>query len=181
MPPGWPTGRVRLAVVPEARQEQQPDADWLDKLWADPEFGVPASAVAGVPAVGSVDDLPEWSGPDVAEIADRDPSDAHAVDWDRVKAAVRRARPVRTLAVIGAGVAPAWMWAVRVAAPMSEAVSVHATYATAVLTAAVAVAGAVNGGPARRLVCALLLVAAVGGTLIAEPTRLLVAAWIVGA
>ena len=128
-----------------------------------------------------LDDVEVWPLPDVDEIADRAPSDAHAVDWDRVRAAVRAARPVRTAAVLGAGVLPAVAWADRVAGPMCAAVSVDAAFATAVMTSVLALVGAVTGGRIRRWVCAALLVAAVGGTLIAEPTRHLVAVWIVGA
>ncbi|MFG2716582.1 hypothetical protein ACGFX2_39625 [Streptomyces goshikiensis] len=169
-----------MVVVPESVEE--PAEDWLDRLFDDPEWGVSPRVVVYIPAPStSVDDIPEWSLPDVAEIADRAPSDAHAVDWERVRAAVRAVRPVRTLTVIGLGTLPAWVWADRLAGPMSEAVSVHAAFATAVMTSGLAAVGAATGGRIRRWVCAALLVAAVGGTLIAEPTRLLVAAWIVGA
>ncbi|MEV6682233.1 hypothetical protein AB0N09_36035 [Streptomyces erythrochromogenes] len=181
LPPGWPTARPYLVVVPEARQEQ-PTEDWLDRLFDDPEFGVSPRSVAYVPAPTSgVDDIPEWSAPDVDEIADRAPSDNNAVDWDRVRAAIRRARPVRTLTVIGLGTLPALVWADRVAGPVAANVSVHAAFSTAVITSVITGVGAVTGGRIRRWACAALLVAAVGGTLIAEPTRLLVASWIVGA
>ena len=119
--------------------------------------------------------------PDVDKIPVRAPSDAHTVDWDRVRSAVRAARPVQALAVLGAGVLPALVWADRVAGPMCAAGDVDAAFAAAVMATALAVVGAVTGGRMRRWMCAALLVAAVGGTLIAEPTRHLVAAWIVRA
>jgi hypothetical protein len=150
--------------------------DWWDRRYAGVET-VAAESVSPAPVV----EVPVWSLPDVDEIADRAPSDAHAVDWERVRSAVRAVRPVRTLTVLGLGSLPALVWADRVAGPLSAAVSVHTAFAAAVVASGLAVVGVVNGGRFRRWVCAALLVAAVGGTLIAEPTRHLVAAWIVGA
>ncbi|MFE7268389.1 hypothetical protein ACFU9B_41485 [Streptomyces sp. NPDC057592] len=129
----------------------------------------------------SVAEVPVLSLAQVDEIADRAESDDHAVDWDRVRAAVRAVRPVRSLTVIGLGIGPAWVWADRVAGPVSASVSVYAAFAAAVGVCVVAAVGAACGGRIRRWVCAALLVAAVGGSLIADPTRRLVAAWIVGA
>ncbi|MFG2754695.1 hypothetical protein [Streptomyces xanthophaeus] len=181
LPPGWPTARPHLVVVPEGARREEPVGDWLDRLFDDPEFGVSPRSVAYVPVQASaVDDIPEWSAPDLSEIADRDPSDANAVDWDRVRAAIRRARPLRTLAVIGLGSLPAFVWADRVASPVAANVSVDTAFSTAVITSVIAGVGAVTGGRIRRWACAALLVAAVGGTLMADPTRLLVASWIVG-
>ncbi|MCX5079380.1 hypothetical protein OHA84_38705 [Streptomyces sp. NBC_00513] len=114
-------------------------------------------------------------------IPELDPTNAHAVDWDRVRAAIKAARPVRTLTVIGLATVPALVWADRVAVPVTEAVSVDAAFSTAFITSMVCAIGMATGGRVRRWACAALLVAAIGGTLIAEPTRSLIAAWIVGA
>lgn len=114
-------------------------------------------------------------------IPDLDPTDANAVDWDRVRAAIRAVHPLRTLTVIGIATAPAFAWADGVATPMSANVSVDAAFSTAFVTSMVCAIGMATGGRIRRWVSAALLVAAVGGTLISEPTRSLIAAWIVGA
>lgn len=114
-------------------------------------------------------------------IPDLDPTDANAVNWDRVRAAIKAARPVRTLTVIGAATVPALVWADRVAVPVTEAISVDAAFATAFMTSVLCAVGMATGGRIRRWVFAALLVAAVGGTLIADPTRSLISTWIVGA
>ncbi|MGW1186301.1 hypothetical protein ACWD7Y_32760 [Streptomyces drozdowiczii] len=131
--------------------------------------------------VADAPEVPVLSLPEVEEIADRAPSDDHALDWDRIRAAIRAVRPVRCLTVIGLGFGPAWLWADRVAGPVSAAVSADTAFAAAVAACGIAAVGAATGGRVRRWVCAALLVAAVGGSLIADPTRHLVAAWIVGA
>jgi hypothetical protein len=177
LPPGWPQAR-RLAVVPvqehgEHDQDQE-RADWLDRLLTDPEFGVQAS----VPTAAEV---PVWSLPSVDSIPDRDPADVHLIDWDRVRTAVRAVHPVRTLVLLGVAVFPAFVWAQRVAEPMAKDISVDSAFAASVVTSAVAGVGAVCGGRIRRWACAALLVAVVGGTLIADPTRHLISSWIVGA
>ncbi|MCX5207709.1 hypothetical protein OG897_40720 [Streptomyces sp. NBC_00237] len=155
--------------VQEERAER--GSDWLDALWEDPEFGPKRPA----------NEVPVWSVPPVNAIPDRDPSDDHLIDWDRVRAAVRAVHPVRTLAVVGVGVWPAFMWAERVAGPMARDVSVDAAFAVAVVTSVVAGVGIAAGRGFRRWACAALLVAIVGGTLLAAPTRNLIASWIVGA
>ncbi|MFD3518491.1 hypothetical protein [Streptomyces sp. NPDC058657] len=177
LPEGWPAAR-RLAVVPPQvpgghRQEQRDERaeDWLDRLLADDEFGVQRPARAEVPV---------WELPPVDSIPDRDPSDDHLIDWDRVKSAVRAVHPVRALAVVGVGLLPAWVWAERVAEPMTREMSVDAAFAGGLVTAVIAGVGAVSGRGLRRWVCAALVVAVVGGTLIADPTRHLVSTWIVG-
>ncbi|MCX4547244.1 hypothetical protein [Streptomyces sp. NBC_01565] len=114
-------------------------------------------------------------------IPELDPADAKAVDWDRVRAAIKAARPARALTVIGAATVPALVWADRIAVPVTQAVSVDAAFATAFMTSVLCAVGMATGGPIRRWTCAALLVAAIGGTLIAEPTRSLIATWIVGA
>ncbi|MFJ8570423.1 hypothetical protein [Streptomyces sp. NPDC093514] len=158
--PSWYSQQgPRLAAVPGQRAEEggyDQDA-WLNELWSDPAYA-------------PVDSIPV-----------RAPSDDDAIDWERVRAAVRRVRPVRTLALLGVGVLPALWWAHGVTAPIAAQVSVDAAWAAGVLGAGIAAVGAAAGGRVRRWVSAALLVAAVGGTLIAEPTRHLVAAWIVGA
>ena len=126
------------------------------------------------------DDFSVWPLPHVDEIADRAPSDAHTVDWDRVRSAVRAARPVQALAVLGAGVLPAVVWADRVAGPMSAAAGADAAFSMGFMASVFAGLGALTGGRVRRWMCAALLVAAVGGTLIAEPTRHVMAAMFVG-
>ncbi|WP_331718203.1 hypothetical protein OG280_41655 (plasmid) [Streptomyces virginiae] len=114
-------------------------------------------------------------------IPELDPADANAIDWDRVRAAIKAARPVRALTVIGLATVPALVWADRIAVPVTQAVSVDAAFATAFMTSVLCAVGMATGGPIRRWTCAALLVAAIGGTLIAEPTRSLIATWIVGA
>ncbi|MEV6332283.1 hypothetical protein [Streptomyces sp. NPDC051909] len=150
-----------LYAVPEQRTEEQAGQggrdEWLDELWSDPAYAP------------------------LDSIADRAPSDDDAVDWERVRAAVRRARPVRTLTVLGAGVLPALWWAHGVAVPLSVEMSVDTAWAAGVLGTGIAAVGIATGGRVRRWVSAALLMAAMGGTLIAEPTRQLVTAWIVGA
>ncbi|MFE2553616.1 hypothetical protein ACFXGI_34550 [Streptomyces sp. NPDC059355] len=156
MPSWWSQGPY-LAVVPEQRVEEHDRDAWLNELWSDPVYAP------------------------VDSIADRASSADDAIDWERVRAAVRRVRPVRTLAVAGLGVLPALWWAQGVTVPLAAQVSVDAAWAAGVLGAGIAAVGAATGGRVRRWVSAALLVAAVGGTLIAGPTRHLVAAWIVGA
>ncbi|MFD5110350.1 hypothetical protein [Streptomyces cinereoruber] len=161
-PAWWSQQGPHLSVVPEPRSEDQPVAgrgdDWLDALWSDPSYYTPLES-----------------------IADRVASDDDAVDWERVRAAVRRARPVRSLLVLGAGVLPALWWAHGVAAPLADRVSVDAAWAAGVLGAGIGAVGVVSGGRLRRWMSAALLMAAVGGTLLAGPTRTLIATWIVGA
>ncbi|MFD4243266.1 hypothetical protein ACFWP3_16945 [Streptomyces sp. NPDC058525] len=109
------------------------------------------------------------------------PDAHHSVDWDRVRATVRRLRPLRALAVLGVGLFPAVQWSNHVTYRMTAAVGVDTAFAVGCLTAVVSAVGCATGGRIRRWASAVLLVAAVGGTLIAEPTRHLIAAWIVGA
>ncbi|MFJ8213224.1 hypothetical protein [Streptomyces sp. NPDC096033] len=107
--------------------------------------------------------------------------DAHrVVDWDRVRRTVRAVHPVRCLVVIGAGLYPAVVWCNRVAEPLSER-SVHTAFAAGAVTSAVCLVGLLGGGVLRKWASAILLFAAVGGTLLADPTRNLIATWIVGA
>ncbi|MDD9376498.1 hypothetical protein M8Z33_07395 [Streptomyces sp. ZAF1911] len=109
-------------------------------------------------------------------------SDAHhAVDWERVRAAVRRLRPVRLLVVVGAGLYPAVVWCSRVTEPLAAERGVDAAFAVGAVTAVVCVVGLAGGGALRRWVAGLVLCAAVGGTLLAAPTRQLISTWIVGA
>lgn len=127
------------------------------------------------------DEFPVRSLPDIDQIPDRAPSDDHAVDWDRVRSAVRAARPVRAVTMLGLGVPLAMAWAEWVTRPVCIAVDAETAYGASVMASLLAMAGAVRRGRIRRRACAALLVAAVGGTLIVEPTRHLVTAWIVGA
>ncbi|WKV76609.1 hypothetical protein AW27_034230 (plasmid) [Streptomyces sp. PCS3-D2] len=115
------------------------------------------------------------------DIPDLDPTDANAINWDRVRAAVKAARPLRTLTIIGAATLPALIWAEEVALPVTKELSVDAAFATAFMTSVLCAVGMATGGRIRRWVSAALLVAAVGGTLIADPTRSLISTWIVGA
>lgn len=157
----WAREERWLSAVPEQRTEEpaeQHDRDaWLDRLWSDPVYTP------------------------VDSIADRAASADDAVDWERVRGAVRRIRPVRTLVACGLGVLPAMWWAHGVAVPLSVGMSVDTAWAAGVLGAGIGAVGFAAGGRVRRWVSAALLMAAVGGTLIAEPTRDLVAAWVVGA
>ncbi|MET8296368.1 hypothetical protein ABZW02_20175 [Streptomyces sp. NPDC005180] len=109
-------------------------------------------------------------------------SDAHhAVDWERVRAAVRHLRPLRAVVVVSLGLLPAVVWCNRIAEPMAAEIGVHSAAAAGTVTAVAALVGVAGGGRIRRWVAALLLVATVGGTLLADPTRHLIASWIVGA
>ncbi|MFI5638321.1 hypothetical protein ACIA8H_12990 [Streptomyces goshikiensis] len=105
----------------------------------------------------------------------------HSVDWDRVRATIRRLRPIRALAVVSVGLFPAVVWCNQIAEPMAAELSVHAAFAAAFVTSLACAVGFAMGGRIRRWISSVVLFAAVGGTLIAEPTRQLIAAWIVGA
>lgn len=109
------------------------------------------------------------------------PTAHHTVDWDRVRMAVRALRPIRSLSLFALGVAPAMLWAEKVAAPIAREASVDTAFAAAFLTSGICAIGIATGGRIRRWVFGALLVAAVGGTLLASPTRHLISTWIVGA
>ncbi|MEU4953437.1 hypothetical protein [Streptomyces lavendulae] len=79
------------------------------------------------------------------------------------------------------GMLPAVAWAERVAAPVAIERSVDTAFAIAFVTSMVCAVGMATGGRIRRWASAVVLFAAVGGTLISAPTRHLIAAWIVGA
>ncbi|MFJ8209703.1 hypothetical protein [Streptomyces sp. NPDC096033] len=120
---------------------------------------------------------PDQSG----RIPTLDPDAHRAVDWTRVRATIRRLRPLRAVAVLCVGLFPAVVWCNRVAEPLSAGRSVHTAFGTAFITSLVCAVGFASGGRIRRWVSAVVLFAAVGGTLLAAPTRNLIAAWIVGA
>ncbi|MGW6413062.1 hypothetical protein ACWF95_38950 [Streptomyces vinaceus] len=109
------------------------------------------------------------------------PDANHAVDWYRVRAAVRALHPFRTLSLMCAAMLPAVAWAEKIATPVATERSVDTAFAIAFVTSMICAVGMATGGRIRRWVSAALLVAAVGGTLISEPTRHLVLTWIVGA
>ncbi|MFJ4777399.1 hypothetical protein [Streptomyces sp. NPDC088762] len=109
------------------------------------------------------------------------PSAHHAVNWDRVRATIRRLRPLRALALLSVGLFPAVVWCNRVAEPLSAERSVHIAFAAAFITSLACGLGFAMGGRIRRWISSVVLFAAVGGTLLATPTRHLIAAWIVGA
>ncbi|MEU9857242.1 hypothetical protein [Streptomyces sp. NPDC047974] len=109
------------------------------------------------------------------------PNSHHTVDWDRVRAAVRALRPVRSLTLLALATAPAFLWAEHVATPVSQDMGVDTAFAAAFLTSGICAVGIATGGRIRRFLFAALLVAAVGGTLLADPTRNLISTWIVGA
>ncbi|MCX4783323.1 hypothetical protein [Streptomyces sp. NBC_01264] len=110
------------------------------------------------------------------------PPDAHhAVDWARVKRSIRALRPVRSAGVVSVGLFGAVVWAERVAAPVAAARSVDTAFAIAFWVSMVCAIGMATGSRMRRWSSAVLLFAAVGGTLLAAPTRHLISAWIVGA
>ncbi|MFZ3497143.1 hypothetical protein ACODT5_28635 [Streptomyces sp. 5.8] len=109
------------------------------------------------------------------------PDAHHSIDWNRVRATVRALRPVRTLTLISAAMFPAVVWAEQVAIPVSAEVGVNTAFAIACITSTVCAVGMATGGRIRRWASAALLMAAVGGTLLAAPTRHLMTIWIVGA
>lgn len=109
------------------------------------------------------------------------PNAGHTVDWARVRTTIRTLRPVRTLSAMCVGMLPAVAWAERVAAPVAAARSVDTAFAVAFIASMLCAVGMATGGQIRKWASAVLLFAAVGGTLIAAPTRHLIAAWIVGA
>ncbi|MER6218258.1 hypothetical protein ABT213_29930 [Streptomyces sp. NPDC001674] len=109
------------------------------------------------------------------------PDAHHAIDWNRFRATIRRLRPVRAIAVLSAGLFPAVVWCNRVAEPLSSARSVHTAFAVAFVTSLLCGVGFASGGRIRRWGSSIVLFAAVGGTLLADPTRHLIATWIVGA
>lgn len=84
-------------------------------------------------------------------------------------------------AVLGAGLFPAVVWCNRVAEPLSTERSVHIAFAAAFVTSIGCAVAFASGGRIRRWVASITLFAAVGGTLLADPTRHLIATWIVGA
>ncbi|MGE7385591.1 hypothetical protein ACQKM2_08940 [Streptomyces sp. NPDC004126] len=73
------------------------------------------------------------------------------------------------------------MWSEQVALRLAEERSVHTAFAAAFITSLACAVGFATGGTVRRWISSLVLFAAVGGTLLAEPTRNLIAIWIVGA
>ncbi|KJY37149.1 hypothetical protein [Streptomyces katrae] len=109
------------------------------------------------------------------------PDAHHAVDWDRVRATIRRLRPLRALAVTAVGLYPAVMWCNRIAGPLAAERGVHTAFAAGAITTVVCAVGVASGGGLRRWIAGLGLVGAMGGTLLADPTRHLVVTWIVGA
>lgn len=109
------------------------------------------------------------------------PTAHHTVDWDRVRMAVRAVRPVRSLSLLALGVAPALLWAEKVATPIAREASVDTAFAAAFLISGICAVGIATGGRIRRWIFGALLVSAVGGTLLADPTRHLISTWIVGA
>ncbi|AXE23550.1 hypothetical protein C0216_08810 [Streptomyces globosus] len=109
------------------------------------------------------------------------PDAHHAVDWDRVRVTIRRLRPLRAIAVLSAGLFPAVVWCNQVAEPLAADENVHVGFAAAFITSLLCGFGFAAGGRIRRWVTSVVLFAAVGGTLLAEPTRHLITAWIVEA
>ncbi|MFF2191719.1 hypothetical protein [Streptomyces sp. NPDC058157] len=119
--------------------------------------------------------------PDPDHIPILAPNAHHAVDWDRVRSTIRRLRPLRAVTVLGVGLFPAVVWCNRVAEPLSAERSVHTAFAVAFVTSLGCGVGFAMGGRIRRWVASITLFAAIGGTLLADPTRHLIATWIVGA
>ncbi|MFZ3475196.1 hypothetical protein ACODT3_41235 [Streptomyces sp. 4.24] len=113
-------------------------------------------------------------GTDPDQIPDLAPDHDHTLDWDRIRAA----RPLRKIALVAAASLPAMAWADWVATPISEAVTVDAAFSVAFITSMVCALGMLSGGPLRRFLLSWLLIAAVGGTLISDPTRHLIAAFV---
>lgn len=109
------------------------------------------------------------------------PDAQHTVDWGRVRATVRALHPVRSLSVMCVGMLPAVVWADRVATPVAAARSVDTAFAITFVTSMICAVGMATGGRIRKWTSAVLLFAAVGGTLISAPTRHLITTWIVGA
>ncbi|OEJ34201.1 hypothetical protein [Streptomyces subrutilus] len=109
------------------------------------------------------------------------PDAHHTVDWDRIRVTVRAIRPVRLVVMVAAGLFPAVVWCDRVAEPLAAERSVDTAFAAAFIASLVGGVLFAAGGRIRRWAGSLLLFAAVGGTLLAAPTRHLIAAWIVGA
>lgn len=109
------------------------------------------------------------------------PDAHHTVDWDRVRATIRRVRPVRLAVVAGLGLLPAVVWCNRVALPLAAGPGVDTAFAAGVVGLALGAIGLAGGGRIRRWISAALFVAALGGTLLAAPTRNLISIWIVGA
>ncbi|MFB6518730.1 hypothetical protein [Streptomyces sp. NPDC056401] len=122
---------------------------------------------------------------DVDQGAERVPTLApdahHSVDWARVRTTVRALHPVRTLFLMCAAMLPAVAWAERIATPVANERGVDTAFSIAFVVSMIGAVSIATGGRIRRWVSAVVLFAAVGGTLIAEPTRHLIAAWIVGA
>lgn len=109
------------------------------------------------------------------------PDTHHTVDWHRVKAAARHVVNARTVAAAVAAPALAVVWADKVAEPVTRAASADSAFAIAFFTSGLCAVGIALGGRLQRWALTALLVAAVGGTLAAAPTRHLVSVWIVGA
>lgn len=110
------------------------------------------------------------------------PDAHHTVDWDRVRATIRWVRPVRLAVVAGLGLPLAVVWCNRVALPLAtNGPGVDTAFAAGVVGVALGAIGLAGGGRIRRWISAALFVAALGGTLLAAPTRNLISIWIVGA
>ncbi|AUY51264.1 hypothetical protein [Streptomyces sp. CB01881] len=109
------------------------------------------------------------------------PTDHHnAVDWQRVKRAARLQHPVRTAATLGVGIVLAPWWTDHAALPLIATYGPAAAFGLAAMTSVYASVVMANGRirPLVRRAAAVVLVAAVAGTLFASPVRTLIAAWI---
>lgn len=108
------------------------------------------------------------------------PGHHHTVDWARVRAAISRLHLLR----LGATAVIAWpcmqAWAGHVATPLAVKVSADTAVAAAVAVGLLCLPS-LRAGRTRRIVAAVVLVSALGGTLAADQTRALVSAWTVGA
>ncbi|WP_060178024.1 hypothetical protein [Streptomyces sp. IMTB 1903] len=108
------------------------------------------------------------------------PDHHHSVDWDRVRATIRRLRPLRAITVLSAGFFPAVVWCNKVAEPLAAGRGTDTAFAAAFLTSMISAVGMATGGTVRRFAFGVLLFSAVGGTLLADPTRRLIAGWVIG-
>jgi len=107
------------------------------------------------------------------------PADHHqAVDWARLRRALRLNHPLRTGATICAGIALAPLWTSHATLPVIAAEGTNAAIGLAGMAAVYATAVVTNSRlrPLVRRLAAVALVAAVVGTLYAEPVRHLIAA-----
>lgn len=103
-----------------------------------------------------------------------------AIDWPRVKRALRLQHPLRTAATIATGTALGPWWTGHAALPLTglygPGAAIGATFMAGVYGTAIVTSRRVR--PLIRRAVAIALVAAVTGTLYAAPVRHLIAAWI---